>query len=749
MHGSTRAGIIERRVMWRLLAKDGIAAAMAVGALFLVVPLYAPFGRDGDSSWVVYVVQAGALLSAIAVCLWRLWQRPAVDRRFWSLITLGLVAWLGVHLIEVAIDGYWNTDLRVSLLGDTGYVLLYMLMILALELRPHASPDGEPLPRLRTLALLGSALFALGLSAYTLGVAFVFDRESYASWVPSQFLYLLFDLYLGARLASLALSVEDPRWRASYSWLLVGVLSWLALDGTGLLENLEVVVNPIPAGVTESLNFIGPLLIATGARVSALPWGPSRRSPRPDEDLFRSVWGGPLFANAILFALVHLFVATTTEAPAVAGPRQWVAFTVMLALLAMALFSQRTLAGENERLEAEREAVNERMRLAQRLEALGRLTGGVAHDFNNVLQVIRMCSESLLAELDPRSPQHQHAHEIALASERASALTARLLSLVRERPVLRGDFELNDVVQRTVGTLQRVIGENIQIETALDPKAGAIRADASQLEHALLNMGVNARDAMPRGGVIRVETAARTLDGRHWAVLSVSDEGTGMDATTRARIFEPFFTTKREGSGTGLGLSLVKSFVDELGGRIEVDSRPGAGTTFRLSLPTTAGAASAIRSSATAPRLRGSATVLLVEDEPAVRAVVCGYLRESGFRVLEACDGAEALEILGRERPDLVVTDLTMPHMGGLELAQRIDQRFEDLPVVFITGYAEGDLAASVEARSALRKPFSRAELARHLGEVLAALPARGRRAQPQRAAPEAAVSPPGTSASV
>jgi signal transduction histidine kinase len=733
--------------MWRTLSKDWIARAVAVGSLLLWVPLYLPFAPLREA-WVASTVQAAALLASIAVCLWRLWERPPVERRFWSLVSLSLGCWLGVHLLEVAIDGNWGADLRISLLGDTGYFLLYLLLVLALELQPHASPERNPVPHLRLLALLGASVFAVGLYVYTVVVAMFFDPDSYATWVPSECQYAVFDLYLTLRLASLALSVEDSRWRATYSWLFVATLGWLSLDSTDLLSDLEVVVNTLPERVQNMLWFVTPCVIAMSARISAQPRGAPLAAPRSG-GIFQALWGGPLLTSAILFALVHLHALVVPAAPAVSGVRQWVAFSVILMLFVMALASQRMLARENRRLALGREAVNERVRLAQRLEALGRLTGGVAHDFNNVLQVIRMCGESLMVELDPRSPHRQQAAEIVLATERASGLTARLLAHVRERPAAPVDCDLNENILRTAGTLRRIIGEDIRIETELDPGAGTIRADATQLEHALLNLGVNARDAMPRGGTIRITTVVRTKSGERWTELAMRDEGVGMDIATRGRIFEPFFTTKNEGAGTGLGLALVKSFVDELGGRIEVDSMAGMGTTFRIFLRSRPGSAGAARDQTVTPRLNGSATVLLVEDEVPVRAVISGYLRDGGFRVIEADNGTEALVVLERELPDLVVTDLTMPHMGGVELASRIDDLFDDLPVVFVTGYIQDGLASSTRPWSVLRKPFSRAELDAHLRTVLATLRVHVARKVAQRPAPDAAAPSDGTTTRV
>jgi nitrogen-specific signal transduction histidine kinase/CheY-like chemotaxis protein len=383
----------------------------------------------------------------------------------------------------------------------------------------------------------------------------------------------------------------------------------------------------------------------------------------------------------------------------------------------MAGWSQRLVARENLRLAEEQRRLNERVLMAQRLEALGKLAGGVAHDFNNVLQVIQACAESLEDAAVPGSQAARDAHQITQAAERAAGLTARLLSLTRERPPQCTTFELNSAVSRTVDMLRRIIGEDITIETQLSPRAGAITADRGQFEHVLLNLGVNARDAMPGGGRIRIQTSTREINGRRHVQLVMQDTGMGMDEGTRARIFEPFFTTKLDGRGTGLGLTMAKSFLQALGGTIEVESAIGFGSTFRLLLPAATVACEDERRPTRAVPMR-SASVLVVEDEAPVRTVICGYLRDGGFQVLEAANGTEALEVLARSsRPDLVLTDLVMPAMGGAELHARIDTVYAGLPVVFMTGYAPDGLG--LRSQRVLRKPFARAELEQLLREEL------------------------------
>jgi CheY-like chemotaxis protein len=314
-----------------------------------------------------------------------------------------------------------------------------------------------------------------------------------------------------------------------------------------------------------------------------------------------------------------------------------------------------------------------------------------------------------------------YAQEILLATERAAALGGRLLSLAREEPAKPAIFELNGAVTRSVQMMRRIMGEGIEIQSVLDERAGTIFADRAQLELVLLNLGVNAREALPRGGLIQVETGFQQRDGRDWSQLVVRDNGLGMDAATKARVFEPFFTTKRDGRGTGLGLTLVKSFVDAAGGKIEVESAPGSGTTFRIALPRSGGAKSETIHVAPGARLTGSATVLVVEDERAVRSVIAGFLQEGGFRVLEAAGGREALQLLARTgmRPDLLMTDLVMPDMGGAALAELVVTAHPGLPVIYMTGYAGQKLDRKAPQGILLEKPFALEELDRALRETL------------------------------
>jgi PAS domain S-box-containing protein len=392
----------------------------------------------------------------------------------------------------------------------------------------------------------------------------------------------------------------------------------------------------------------------------------------------------------------------------------------------------------NARDVTEQQQLETQLRQAQKMEAVGQLAGGIAHDFNNLLTVITSYSGMLLSELDEQNPIRGDIAEIELAAERAASLTRQLLAFSRRQVLQPQHVELNQVIRGVEKLLRRLIREDIELVTSLAPDLATVYADHGQLEQVLVNLVVNARDAQPRGGRIVIATSNVELD-EHFAgaqtalepgpyvMITVSDDGYGMDAATLARIYEPFFTTKGGGRGTGLGLATVYGIVQQSGGHIWCYSEPGLGTTFKIYLPRSASAHdSAVRSEPPAAVAPGTETILLVEDEDHVRAVASRILRRNGYTVLEARTGPEALQ-LWRERNaavDLVVTDMVMPEMGGRELARRIRGESPDTPLLFMSGYTEdGAFQRGVlqPGESYLEKPFGEEGLTRMVRRALAA----------------------------
>jgi two-component system cell cycle sensor histidine kinase/response regulator CckA len=385
---------------------------------------------------------------------------------------------------------------------------------------------------------------------------------------------------------------------------------------------------------------------------------------------------------------------------------------------------------------SQRKNLEEQLLHAQKMEAVGRLAGGVAHDFNNMLTVVTGYDRMILDELSPPDPLRGYAEEILRAAERAGALTNQLLAFSRRQIMRPRIVSVNSILSQTEKMLLRLIGEDVVLRLNLDPAAGNIQADPGHVEQAVVNLAVNARDAMPLGGRLTIETANVTLD-EHYArshmgvkpgefvLIAVSDTGHGMDAETRRHIFEPFFTTKEKGKGTGLGLATVYGMIKQTGGDIWVYSEPGNGTTFKLYFPRVAEPATDSRQPKSGSALRASGeTVLVVEDEKAVRDLTVRILQQLGYTILTAGDAAEALEI-GRAHAGeihLLLTDVVMPGMSGRQLADQLIQHRPGTRVLFLSGYTEdtvvhhGVLDAGVNF---LPKPFSRENLARKLREVL------------------------------
>jgi PAS domain S-box-containing protein len=384
---------------------------------------------------------------------------------------------------------------------------------------------------------------------------------------------------------------------------------------------------------------------------------------------------------------------------------------------------------------------------AQKMEALGRLAGGIAHDFNNLLTVIQLSTRLLEHQLRPRDPLWKHVQQIRETGDRASDLTKQLLSFSRQEVVELQVLNLNDVVGRLEPMLRRLIGELIELETSLAADLWTVGVDASQMEQVIVNLVVNARDAMPDGGTLSIETTNVELDeafaashvdaqpGEH-VLLTVRDSGVGMDDDALAHLFEPFFTTKQRGRGTGLGLALIFGIVRQRGGHIEVDSELGQGTTFRLYLPraTKVGtnepkeaapwAKTRRRSLISEGLVQGTETLLVVEDEPAVRDLAVQVLNECGYQVLAAGNGRKALQI-SRDHEgsiDLLLTDVVMPHMNGKELAAALRIQWPEIRVLYMSGYTDHVIARQdIEAEDValLSKPFSMRSLTEKIRAML------------------------------
>jgi len=386
--------------------------------------------------------------------------------------------------------------------------------------------------------------------------------------------------------------------------------------------------------------------------------------------------------------------------------------------------------------DTERRQATERLRLASRMEAVGNLAGGIAHDFNNLITVITGYSELLLARLGSDDPLRRQVQEIHVAGRHAAELTRQLLAFSRRQVLQPEQLDLNAIVREAGSMLRPLIGEDVELATRLAADLGPVLADPGQIHQVIVNLAVNARDAMPEGGLLVMETSNVDLDASYqelrdvvppgpYVMLAVSDTGHGMDEATRARVFEPFFTTKKSGKGTGLGLSTVYGIVKQSGGFIWAYSEPGEGATFKVYLPRAEAPSTATEPHEAVQAARpGSETILVVEDSDALRLLVGEMLRPRGYTVLTAATGEEALAICREpaRRIDLLISDVVMPDIRGPELQKRIAALRPGLPYFFVSGYA-GNAApgrGSVEPGAPfLEKPFSANALAAKVREVL------------------------------
>jgi two-component system cell cycle sensor histidine kinase/response regulator CckA len=421
----------------------------------------------------------------------------------------------------------------------------------------------------------------------------------------------------------------------------------------------------------------------------------------------------------------------TTSLRSVEGDEIPVEMTVRPVLFADTLYAVAVAREITKRKQLEAQLMQ-----AQKMEAVARLAGGVAHDFNNLLTAILGNGEMLLQGLPEDDPRRLYAEEIIGTAERASTLVRELLAFGRKQIARPRIFNLNELISGMEKMLRHILGEDLDLILLLDPALAAVKVDPGQMDQVIMNLAVNARDAMPRGGLLTIETENVFLDEAYardhlevvpgpYVMLVVSDTGIGMDAATQAHIFEPFFTTKEPSKGSGLGLSTVLGIVKQSGGHIWFTSEPGRGTTFKVYLPRVEEEAAPLHPEAPpAASLQGTETILVVEDDEQLRSMICRTLRTHGYKLLEARHGSEAILVCGRHLGPihLILTDVVMPGMGGPELMERLAPLGRKMKVLFMSGYAE-DTAVLQNLVSAgapfLEKPFKPIALVQKVRQVL------------------------------
>ena len=710
--------------MTSVLFRDPLVRVAIAASVLLALPLATPIlSRPALETYVALWLHVPLLLISLTALARRAWtRRGEADAPLWKLLALGFGCWLGVRVADlVAWDSlFWTTGFGLTI--DGLYVGYYTLVLLALETPLERA--GAPGPRARAVGMAGTVAFVTALLVYFSVVPNLLRPATYQTWVPSAVLFAVLDAYVVARLVGEYRRAGTQVWRDVYLWLLLAFTLWTALDALEAVEHLGVVSVTSPGDWTDVLWFAPHFALLVAAR-KPLPQA-STDAGRAVSGETRRPWGGSLLLSALALPLLHVGLHLTGALdPTLEPARELVVFFALPVLALLAMVYERIQ--QRERIAAERERLerSDRARLAQRMDAVGRLAGGIAHDFNNLLQIIRICDDSLLDDLEPRSASHRYAREIGLAADRAAQLTDRLLTIGRRRSIDPRPTDLNATVEHVLPIIRRSLDATVTVRVQLDPDAGNVLFDRDLLEHVIMNLGFNARDAMPDGGTLAI-TTERT-DPQHpdegsFVQLCVADTGIGISDEAKAKIFEPFFTTKDQSQAAGLGLSLIYGAVCQSGGMIDVDSALGAGSRFRVLLPAARSEAPALARANPEDAPLHSAKILVVEDEPGVRSVICRLLEEGGFRVLQAENGVEALDVLAKiqDPPELILTDLLMPDMGGLELAERVKRLYPRVGLLLMTGHAgESEPLEQTECAPLLRKPFTRDELAVHLRQLL------------------------------
>jgi signal transduction histidine kinase/ActR/RegA family two-component response regulator len=652
-------------------------------------------------------------------------QLKRLERRntaSWVLAALVLVS-LGAALVSMKMTGITTEDI---LAGDSGYVLLVgvagLVVLFALYmLHKQSQIQGLRAELYQAMVLQESLRSRLsGLSTLFEGVAQVgvqFDLEAMLQTLTDHVRSALH-----AERSSLLLLDADTR-----------ELRCVAVVG----RNPE----PVRASRVKAGEGIAGHVVEKGEPLALTPEIVTRRFATAAHPA-RDIRGGLCVPLALPDQVIGVLNVTRIENPEPFTEEDARMVTVFAAHIAIAI--RRV----NERRQAQdvlREH-EEQNRQSQKMESLGRLAGGVAHDFNNLLTVILSYGAKLLRGLAPADPMRQCAEKITDAADRCASLTRQLLTFSRKQVVEARVLDLNECVGDMSELLRRLIGENVELVTQLDPAVARIRADRHQLEQVLMNLVVNACDALPLAGRVTISTSNVALDpagaARHagarpgdYAVLTVRDTGHGMDAETQAHVFEPFFTTKEQ--GTGLGLSTVYGVVQQSGGFISIESKPGQGTTFRIHFPKVeAGEATVPVADTSAPGRRGGATILLVEDEADVRELVRDLLETHGYQVLVAEWAGEAVMLNETHVGDidLMLTDVVMPGESGGQLAQWMAQARPDMPVLYMSGYTDDAIVrhgVQNDGAAFLQKPFTEEALLQKVDAMLASSAARA--AAPQR----------------
>ena len=722
--------------MGKALYKDPWLRAAAL-MFASMAALYAIPGMPRDQlAWISDRVASPALLVlTIAALLKGIGQvRHWEEHRFAILMAVAFAFWLEERVFNLS----WHTHLQSTGFTDALYLAYYLAAALACELRPHQQSGWSNQGRGVKWQFLGSVAFSVTLFIYFAVVPRVVDAADEPTRVPSLLMYIWLDLWLITRFTLVAVQCrESPRWRAVY-WLLAAtnlvILAGDSLGYSAAMRRQEL----WPGAPLDLLGYL-PMVLATAVgRLRHLTAEPDVQGGSPDRQPATPGIVNALFLYALSLPIIHFLTTNATNAldASSLGVRRVLVGVYMMASVVVILYYQRLLEARQRTLQDDMAQMNEQLQQSRRMESLGRMAGGVAHDFNNLLMVIHGYSQMLRDALGEKSPLGRPAQEIQKAADRASSLTQQLLAFSRKQVLQPRIFDLNRSVWEVSKMLRRLIGEHILLEVVPCAEPAWVKADPSQFDQVIVNLTLNARDAMPDGGrlTIALEMAEvgemfaqrfPDMEPGRYVRVTVKDTGVGMDPQTRLRIFEPFFTTKQRGRGTGLGLASVYGIVQQSNGVIDVESSPGQGTSFLIYLPFVARSAQLLDTVDTGPApSRGWETILVVEDEAPLRSLAVQFLRAQGYAVLEAAAAEQALECAGQHTGPihLLLTDVVMPGMSGIELAERMAHARPETKVILMSGYID-DLAslenAPVNGAGFLQKPFALSDLATKARRVL------------------------------
>jgi PAS domain S-box-containing protein len=680
-----------------------------------------------------------SLLAAVLACAVALWVASR-ERMSWSLAARGSAA-MGLGIATMHYTGMAAMRLQATARWDAGLVALSVLIAVAVSLvglwlafrLRDDNVNDQFWRRLGAAVIMGAAIPSMHYTAMA-AVAYQASSEllptRHVVGIPALGVAAVIGTTVLILAVALVTSVVDRRLSAKELAL---ASSERALRSQQLLLAQVVDANPNLIFVKD---WDGRFVLANKAVAEVYGTTPEELLGRTDADFNPNQAEVERFLRddrAVMTSREPLHIKEEPATNPATGETRWFQ-TVKVPLVGGQHGVPQVLGVATDITHHRR--LEDQLRQAQKMEAVGRLAGGVAHDFNNLLTAIMGHADLLLAECGVNARVYADLAEIKRAAERAAGLTRQLLAFSRKQVLQPRRLDLNSVVANMESLLRRLIGEHIDLRTVAGRDVGSVEADPGQLEQVIMNLALNARDAMPRGGKLTVETAGVELDASfaathhtvrpgRYVMLAVSDTGVGMDEHVKAHLFEPFFTTKEQGKGTGLGLATVYGIVKQSGGYIFPYSEPNRGATFKIYLPQVAGPSdAALTPEASGAELRGLETVLVVEDEAAVRKLASRVLTSRGYRVIVAADGQEALDTLARFDGgiDLLITDVIMPRVSGRELVDRVLPMRPDIKVLYLSGYTDDAVVRHgvlEEGVQFLQKPFTPDALARRVREVL------------------------------